>query len=300
VNLLTSQLLASTPTLRGAGLFTGVDCAVTFHPAPRGAGIVFRDAGSGRTVRALAEHAAIEREIPNVPRGFPVRNTTLSLDEGGAIATVEHAMSALRGLGVCDCVVDVEGPEVPIFDGSALALVEALVPVLGPGEAGPDPIELREPVTIREGGASITATPTDSGVSYTYALDYGPDSPIPPQTASWSGDPEEYRAEIAPARTFSLEREAAVANALGLFSRFRPRDLLVIGNDGRPIDNTWRFENEPARHKLLDLIGDVGLLGGPVRASIAAERSGHAMTRRFCLLVSGARDGGIVPGHSTG
>lgn len=278
-------LQAATPSLRGPALFTGVGSAIVFHPAEHGSGFAFRFGGGGDRIPALVAYVIENPDLPHVPRGFPIRNTTLGVPGGACIGTVEHALSALRGLGIADCTIEIEGPEVPIFDGSALPFVEALVPLLVDADTPPTPILLREPVSVCDGDASITAVPIESGCVYSYLLDYGPGSPLPAQTASWTGDSEEYRTLIAPARTFSLEREAAVANALGLFAGFTPRDLLVVGNEGQPIDNAWRFTNEAARHKLLDLIGDVALLGRPLRADIRAERSGHALAHRFCRAV---------------
>jgi len=146
---------------------------------------------------------------------------------------------------------------------------------------------LREPVEVRAGEALIRATPLAPGepLEYTYQLDYGPASPLPAQQASWRGDPHDFEATIAPARTFSLQREAEMAQSLGLFRHLSPEDLVVVGDDGTPISNAWRFEHEPARHKLLDLIGDLALLGRPLHTRVVATRSGHALTHEFCRRV---------------
>jgi UDP-3-O-acyl-N-acetylglucosamine deacetylase len=188
-------------------------------------------------------------------------------------------MSAAAGLGHWRAMFHLDGPEVPIDDGSAKAFV-AMLSGLDRGEDVEPIIPSREIVVI-EGASSIRITPRrERGLRYTYVLDYGPDSPIKPQEATWEGDPREYELEIAPARTFSLVHEVQYAQKFGLFSRFTPRELLVVGADGQPIENAWRFANEPARHKLLDLIGDLALLGRPLQAEVVATRSGHALTHR--------------------
>ena len=107
---------------------------------------------------------------------------------------------------------------------------------------------------------------------------------LPPQSASWDGLAESYYTEIAPARTFSLLSEVEALRALGLFEGFSPKELLVLGPSG-PIENEWRFENEPARHKLLDLIGDLALAGGPIRGRITAMRSGHALNHELARVL---------------
>jgi UDP-3-O-acyl-N-acetylglucosamine deacetylase len=273
----------TTRALQGVGLFTGID------------GRVECAAGEGLT---LCRGGVVERvgvglvqaspTLENVPAGFPVRNTTVGMGDGRPLATVEHVLSAAAGLGVWGVRMTVEGPEVPIDDGSAAAFV-ALMEGLSRVEL--EPIVPREVIEVDDGrGASIIVKPRrERGFSYTYVLDYGAGSPIVPQRATWEGDPREYAAQIAPARTFSLLHEVQMAQKFGLFKRFTPRDLLVVGPDGAPIDNAWRFADEPARHKLLDLIGDLALMGAPLQADVVATRSGHAMTHEVCRRVLAAR-----------
>jgi UDP-3-O-acyl-N-acetylglucosamine deacetylase len=116
---------------------------------------------------------------------------------------------------------------------------------------------------------------------------------IPAQTARFSvrwGDAEataaEYMRDVAPARTFSTLEEAQGARKMGLFGHLTPREMLVIGPSG-PVENTLRFENEPARHKLLDLIGDLSLCGRPINGRVIAERSGHALNHEAARVLAG-------------
>jgi UDP-3-O-acyl-N-acetylglucosamine deacetylase len=145
-------------------------------------------------------------------------------------------------------------------------------------------------VVVERGGARIVAGPrTGAGCLFRYELDYGPAAPIAAQSASWdSGTPdaaEVYEREVAPARTFCTEAEARAFRAAGLFGDRSPRDMLVIGEEG-PIDNAYRFENEPARHKLLDLIGDLALVGRPLHGEVVAMRSGHALNHELAAALA--------------
>jgi UDP-3-O-acyl-N-acetylglucosamine deacetylase len=226
------------------------------------------------------------------------RRTVLqSPEHGGArVETVEHILSALAGAGVTDAVVDVEGPEIPIGDGSALALIRAIRTAGTVARAGSalSPLRITRPLTFAERGGQIDVLPLESGraegCEYVYRLDYGAGSPVARQEASFflptTDGTGEYDHEIAPARTFSTVDEAQHFRRLGLFSAFTPRDLLVIGPDG-PVDNSLRFANEPARHKVLDLIGDLALCGRPIVGRVIAARSGHALSHEVArALVS--------------
>ncbi|MFZ2872950.1 MAG: UDP-3-O-acyl-N-acetylglucosamine deacetylase [Phycisphaerales bacterium] len=272
---------AAVGPVSGLGLFSGKRASVTIGPASAPGIHLRRERASAAARTALVSS---ESSWTGLPPGVPVRNTTLA--SGPAFfATIEHLMSALAGLGVWHAAVKFEdGPEAPILDGSALPWVAALKPALGPGAAA-EPLVLRERVEVAHGDATIVAVPRARGWSYTYVLDYGAGSPIRAQRAAWEGCPRAYEAEIAPARTFSLRREAEAARAMGLFPHLTPREMVVVGDDGAPIDNAWRIANEPAAHKLLDLIGDLALLGRPLQADVVATRSGHALTHEFCRRV---------------
>jgi len=287
--------------LHGVGLFSGVPAGLTLGPGADDHWITIIRQHQGRSQGIAPVHAAgvtTDTSWSGLPAAVPIRNTTLNASPGhspldpptppaACIATVEHVLSALAGLGIWEALLTLEGgPEIPILDGSALPFVDALLPALRTTHA-PPPIVLDRVIEVTQGAASITAGPPPAGapLSYTYRLDYGPSSPLPPQQASWQGDAATYRYHIAPARTFSLRHEAQAAIAAGLFRHLSTRDMLVIGDDGTPIDNAWRFEHEPARHKLLDLIGDLALLRRPLHATVVATRSGHALTHELCRRI---------------
>ena len=246
--------------------------------------------------------------LPNVLAGFPVRNTTLILKDGSPVATVEHLLSTLAAAGIWNALIEVTGPEIPILDGSSLSiaqlvdqLVDNLAAQTGEQARGAvEPMRLDKPILLQDKHAQIEAVPrTSPGTLFSYTLDFTLQNPqasvLGHQHAQWvrSGHDDQggekasweaYLRDVAPARTFSFEHEAIAAHNMGLFRKFSPRDLPVIAPDGSLIDNAWREPPafEPARHKLLDLIGDLALVGGPIQADIFAKNSGHALNRQFC------------------
>jgi UDP-3-O-[3-hydroxymyristoyl] N-acetylglucosamine deacetylase/3-hydroxyacyl-[acyl-carrier-protein] dehydratase len=252
----------------------GVDATLTILPAPPDHGIVFERAD---LERPAIIPALVSNVIPNS------RRTTLKAGDV-TIETVEHCMSALRGLGIDNALLRLHGPELPCGDGSAMPFVE---PVRAAGIAEQDAprrtFRLSETVSVTEGDASITAIPADSpgGMRVMYDLDYGPNATrIPHQAWSFDPDRDDYAREIAPARTFSLREEAEALWQAGLCRHLTPRDVLVIGDDG-PIQNEYRFPEEPVRHKVLDAIGDLALVGTVVECQVIANRSGHGLNRQL-------------------
>lgn len=277
--------------LSGVGLFTGRPAKLALHPGEAGSGIVFRRADLPGSV-VIPAHVSALSELPGVPAGFQARNTTLSAASvhpgahpGVFVTTTEHVLSALAGLSMTDVVIEIEGPEVPILDGSARPFVAALREGgLREMQGGATERELPREITVSAGSALITATPRrEPGCRLEYRLDYGAGAPIAAQSAAieLGGDAGglRYEEDVAPARTFCLLAEAKALRAMGLFTHVTPREMVVVGDDGRPVENEWRMEDEPARHKLLDLIGDLALAGSFPRATIVATRSGHALNQ---------------------
>ncbi|MEM1165473.1 MAG: UDP-3-O-acyl-N-acetylglucosamine deacetylase [Planctomycetota bacterium] len=262
-------------SLEGVGLFTARQTTVTMRPAGAGTGLVFRrmDEPSGE-VPALVEF------VEDLPRRTALRRGEVE------IQTVEHLLSACGGLGLDNAVIEVRGPEIPIFDGSSLPFAEAIERArLVPQEVDREPIVVREPITLQDGDKAISALPVDSDrFELLYMLDYGEGSPIGRQVQSFVLGEDDYLHDIAPARTFSTKREAQAAWDAGLFHHLSPADMLVIGEDG-PIDNAYRFADEPVRHKLVDMIGDLALTGRPVRGRIVGVRTGHELNRQLAAAL---------------
>jgi len=289
------RTLAAPAAIQGRGLFTGQHASLFILPADGGTGVTLRRADKpGSSAPASIDSLAKQ------PPGMPARNTTLATGAGVTFLTVEHILSALTGLGITDALIELDGGEAPIGDGSAVFLVDALLRAgVATIDAEVEAIRLGREIVVLAGGARVVARPREApGCSYLYELDYGAGSAIGAQQASWesietggsealTASARAYIAEVAPARTFCLQSEAEQMRAMGLFKGFSPRDLLVIGPDG-PIDNEYRFENEPARHKLLDLIGDLALAGGgrPIQADIVATRAGHALNHEMARAIA--------------
>ena len=286
------RTLRAPAAFRGIGLFTAAAGSVRIVPGQRGSGVRFVrvDLDSSLAIPALVTHVFVDPRLPG-------RNTSIIADptkppskENPAVATIEHVMSALAGLRVTDVVVEVTGAEVPILDGSAGPIVEA---ILGAGlvDVGAVPVlVLDRTIVVGESpGATITIEPS-ARMEFEYRLDYGGDS-LPEQRAAYvadeAGAAETYAREIAPARTFCLAREAEMMRKAGLFGHVTTREMLVVGTDGRPIENTWRMEHEASRHKLLDLIGDLALAGVAVRGRVRSDRGGHALNARAAAALRG-------------
>jgi UDP-3-O-acyl N-acetylglucosamine deacetylase len=260
----------------GIGLFTGKDSAVTLRAGDPRSGITLATP-SARTrtdIHALSTtppHPAFANLAP--------RQTALRVGDH-TVFTVEHLLAAIAGCAAGDVVCDVQGPEIPIDDGSAHAFARAIesIGLVSASTQTPTVIRAHATITSTDGSASIELVPAKD-TRYVYELDYGPHAPIAPATVEWNGSPRDFITAIAPARTFSLAAEADAMRAAGLFTRFTPKDLLVITPDGSAIDNALRSPDEPALHKLLDLIGDLALIGGgrPIQGHIIARRSGHAL-----------------------
>jgi UDP-3-O-[3-hydroxymyristoyl] N-acetylglucosamine deacetylase/3-hydroxyacyl-[acyl-carrier-protein] dehydratase len=272
------RTLARPVTVRGKGLMLGVEATVVIQPAPAHAGVAFvrTDLNPPLRIPATVEHVA--------PR--PRRTTLKSGDV--TIDTVEHCLSAIAGLGIDNATIEIDGPELPCGDGSAALFAE---PILEAGIVEQDAprkvFKIREPIVIEEPDGMIAAMPFDAeGMRVVYDLDYGSKGHrIRHQTFSYNVSEGDYIREIAPARTYSLREEAEALQSAGLCRHLTPRDILVIGDDGVPIENAYRFDDEPVRHKTLDVIGDLSLIGAPIQGRVLAVRSGHGLNRKLAMKV---------------
>ncbi len=292
------------------GLFTDCDAAVEIRPAGFGDGVTVR-IGDGPAFVPGIDRLDTRPAHPALAVHGARHTCLASSAETEPVRTVEHLLGALAGLGISDAEVVIrtrEGGavEVPIFDGSARAFVEA-VALVGVRESLEDApwVPIPGVIEVSRGDAVVRIEPRPIGeASFRYELEH---PRLGSQAAAWrAGDANAagaFAREVGPARTFSFEDEARAAQAVGLFTRFGPRDLLVLGEDG-PIENELRFPDEPARHKLLDLIGDLVLAshalpgkwrGARLAAAVTGVRSGHALhheaARAVVEAVSGRLEG---------
>ncbi len=251
-------------SVSGRGYWTGKSNTLHFRPAAENTGIQFEL--FGQRVAANADNAC----------GLPLR-TRLG-QSPAAFDMIEHVMAALAGLRVDNCVVQCDESEMPGFDGSSLALALAINSVGTIEQPAPrQSFVIDRPITVRAGDSCVEAVPSASGaLELEYQLEYPEDSPIPGGSFSAVITPETFLNQIAPARTFVTEQEANALQSQGLAGHVTDQDLLVFTPVG-PRNNTLRFDNECARHKLLDLLGDLALAGVNLVGRITARKSGHQL-----------------------
>ena len=252
----------------GTGFLTGATVHLRFLPAPPCSGVVF--------VRTdLTPRVEIPAHIDQVTG--TKRRTTLG-QPPAQIGLVEHVLAALAGLRIDNCRVELDAPEPPGLDGSAQQFVQVLQEagtVLQPARR--ELWRVASPIVLTAGTATLALHPaTDNELTLSYFLDYGPQSPIARQVHTQTLTPAAFTRDIAPCRTFILESEAEELRRQGLGARTTAADLLVFGPRG-PIDNQLRFANEPSRHKVLDMVGDLALLGVDLAGHVVACRSGHPL-----------------------
>lgn len=254
----------------GIGFLTGADIHLRFVPAPPNHGISFL-----RTDRLYAAPipALVEYTVPRQRR-------TAIQRLGVTVEMIEHVMAALAGLGVDNCLVQLDGPEPPGCDGSSRLFAERLLEATIIEQDQPRAcLRIVRNVSVRgdDGVQSLTGAPAaEDGLTICYGLDYGAASPIVPQEYGVRMTPETFLQELAWARTFVLEQEAQALRAAGYGRRTTARDLLIFGAEG-VIDNELRAPDECARHKVLDCLGDLALIGCDLVGCVDASRSGHAL-----------------------
>jgi UDP-3-O-[3-hydroxymyristoyl] N-acetylglucosamine deacetylase/3-hydroxyacyl-[acyl-carrier-protein] dehydratase len=264
--------IKSEAKISGKGLFGGAEANVTFRPAAAGTGVVF--------VRTdVPEPVRISAVAPNLAE----RSRRTTLKKGSvSIETVEHCLAAISALGIDNLTIETGGLELPAPDCSCAEYFKVLKQCgLIEQEVKRKEFVIREPVSITAGDTSIYALPyTDDGLNITYDLDYGGHTGVGRQIFSCQLTADNFEKNLAPARTFLLEAEAKQFQARGMGAHLGPRDILVINSDG-PIKNSYRFPNECVRHKIVDLIGDLALVGRAVKGRVVAYKAGHSLNQEL-------------------
>jgi UDP-3-O-[3-hydroxymyristoyl] N-acetylglucosamine deacetylase/3-hydroxyacyl-[acyl-carrier-protein] dehydratase len=270
------KTIAQSISLSGIGIHTGHKVNVVFKPAPVSSGIAF--------IRIdLPDKPRIQAQVESfLPAKF---NRRSSIGNNGAeVQTIEHLMAALSSLGIDNLDVELDSNELPGLDGSAIKFIEALERAGSIEQEQEKYIHtIKEAVSVEEGGSSITVLPAkEFKISYTLNYDH---PMLEGQFFELNVNAESFKAQIAPARTFCLESEATDLQNQGLGLGANYENTLVVGATG-VIKNKLRFKDEFVRHKILDLIGDLGLAGFPIRGHVIALRSGHALnlkiTQKIC------------------
>ncbi|HEY9648168.1 MAG TPA: UDP-3-O-acyl-N-acetylglucosamine deacetylase [Chroococcidiopsis sp.] len=271
--------LAASFEQTGVGLHSGLPVTVRVMPAPDGAGRYF--------VRTdLPASPAIAAAVDRVSQ---TRLSTELTENGASVRTVEHLLAALSAMGVDNARIELDGPEIPLLDGSALPWVEAIAQAgLCAQSPKRDRVVIPEPVWVYQGDAFVAAIPSPE-LRFSYGIDFELPA-IGNQWHSWAPGNESlgesFREAIAPARTFGLAHQIDQLRHSGLIKGGSLDNALVCGADGW-INPPLRFSNEPVRHKLLDLVGDLSLVGVFPQAHYLAYKASHQLhTRLAQQLVS--------------
>jgi UDP-3-O-acyl N-acetylglucosamine deacetylase len=281
------RTLRGPAVVEGVGYLTGAAVRVRFCPAAPDTGLVFR-----RTdLRGAWPIPAVVTNVSGANRRTTLGQAPIHIE------MVEHILAALAGLRIDNCLIEINASETPGMDGSAAAFAHALRAAGIVLQYHPRPIYATDrPVTVTDGKATLTLyppgeDPTDP-LQVSYILDYGLRSPLGRQRHTHALTPSEFLNGLAECRTFLLEEEADLLRRQGLGARTTARDLLIFGPRG-PVDNVLRFADEPARHKALDMVGDLALFGYDLRGHVVGYRSGHALNvalvRRLQELVVARR-----------
>jgi len=274
--MLKQRTIAKEAALKGKGLHTGHTVNVLFKPAQAGDGIRFiRTDLAGRPVMKLGD-------IDVISGGEGGRYSALQ-NKDAFIYTVEHFVSALAGFGIDNITIEIDGDEVPGFDGSADQYMK-VIKAAGIVELAPDKeyFRIKEPICVSRNGASVMIIPAED-FRISYALEY-PHRMLR-QTVTFTITPETYEKELSSCRTFCLKEEADALLAKGLGQGASTANTLVFGPDG-VVDNTLRFTDEAARHKVLDCLGDLYLLGMPIKGHVFAFKSGHSLNRELLKKIA--------------
>lgn len=259
------KTLAKSAFFSGIALHTGDRATLNLTPAPADSGIVFRriDLPGKPEVRACAAN------VVDVQRG-----TTIA--SGNAIVyTIEHIMSALHAAGVDNCVIEMDGKEPPICDGSSLTVCEAIRNAgLVEQDAPAKFFTPGKPLRVVNGASQIVIFPDPEKLSISCVTNFK-GCPFDPQFFEYTLDPDSYCTEIAPCRTFVDYRDLRMLIAAGLCKGGSLDAAAIIHNGAIICKDKLRFENEIVRHKILDLIGDLYLVGCRIRGNVIAVRPGH-------------------------
>ncbi len=252
--------------LEGIGIHTGEETAVRLQPAEAGEGVVFHRTDLPDPVRFDPDVDAVQDDSRGIVLG----------SNGETLHTVEHLMAAFYGLGVSECTVQVEGPEIPALDGSARGFVEALrEATLTPLKQSRPVYRVKEPMYVREGERLMVLLPdTECSLSATISFE---NEYIGDQYYSITLSPDRFADEIAPARTFGFKEEVGELHEQDLARGGSLENAIVLDEEGNLIGDEPQFPDEFVRHKILDILGDLALAGGFFVGRVAAVKNGHSL-----------------------
>lgn len=263
----------------GVGLHTGKPVKMTLRPAAADTGIVFKrlDVAARTAVVPARYDLVTHTEL----------GTTLTNEHGVSVSTVEHLMAALWGMGVDNAVIELDGPEVPIMDGSSepfVFLIECAR--MAEQTAQREFIEVSKPLMVREGGSSLMIEPAE-GFSVAIDIDF-PHALIAHQSATYDFTETSFKQILSRARTFGFEKDVEALRAKGLALGGSLENAIVLGDKRIVNEEGLRYADEFVRHKALDLVGDLFLAGARIKGHITAQRPGHKINNKLLRQLLGS------------
>lgn len=262
--------LATPARFTGAGLHSGKPARLTINPAPAGHGVVFRRTDLGGALVPARWDNVVPSPLCTLLKG----------DDGATVSTVEHVMAALAGTGVHNALIDIDGPEVPILDGSSAPFVAGILKAGLLYSAEPlRAIRVLRPVEVHDGAGFARLSPADR-LQMEFAIDFA-DAAIGHQEKQLDLANGAFLRELMDARTFCRQADVEAMKANGLALGGTYFNAVVVDGDRILSPGGLRHRDEPVRHKMLDAVGDLALAGAPLLARYTGNRAGHAMTNRL-------------------
>lgn len=265
-------------TIQGVGLHSGVETTVTLFPLPTGKGRYFQRVDLPEKLIIPADLTWVREAMLSTELGEP----------GATVRTVEHLLATLVALDIDDLRIEIDGPEVPLLDGSALAWLTAIAKVgLEPQSESKQNrrIVITAPLTCQMDDAFVAAFPCEN-TRFSYGVDY-PYAPIGKQWFTWQPNQEDFATAIAPARTFGFADQIEKLRQAGLIKGGSLENALVCDQE-KWLNPPLRFPDEPVRHKLLDLVGDLSLLGKIPQAHFLAYKASHKLHTQLAQKIADA------------
>ncbi len=275
------QTLANEVNLVGTGLHSGRAARLRVCPAPIGHGISFTrtDISGGRNeIKAVWENVS-----------DTVLNTRISNDDGVEVSTIEHLMAAIAGCGVHNAKIEIDGPEVPIFDGSSLKFAQAFLAAgIAPQDARVEMIRILKPVRVERGDAFAEFQPHD-GFEIDYSIEFA-EPAIGRQTLRKDLSNGTFLRELADCRTFVRKADVDTLHANGLALGGTLENAIVVEGEEILSPGGFRRADECVRHKMLDALGDMSLAGAPILGIYRAHKAGHALTNQLLRELFAQKD----------
>jgi len=271
--------LAQDVTLEGVGLHSGLSISMTLMPADVGQGIVFRRSDLAAQGSSVSDIAASYRNVTDLRLC-----TVISNEAGTSVGTIEHLMAALSAYGVDNLLIEVNGPELPIMDGSAAVFADVIEAVGLHVQAAPRrAIRILKPVVIEEDGKRVALLPGE-GFHLSFDIEFA-DRAIGRQSVEAELRDIDFSADFLPARTFGRLADVEMMRAAGLALGGSLENSVVVDGDKVLNPEGLRFEDEYVRHKLMDAVGDLALAGAPLIGRYEGVRAGHALNNRLLRML---------------